>query len=177
MERAVNPIQDALTFFDLWRLFRRERPQVVRTHSSKAGVIGRWAAIRQCGQRRTEWTVQARRLDFVRDSISVEEFLQPKPRRQRLGEWGIAEDKVVVGMVACFKPQKSPEDFIEVAARVLQKTDRAHFVMAGDGELRSSVEDRIRKHGIGEHVTLLGWQNERGYRITSLTQDAEHLAG
>jgi len=34
-------------------------------------------------------------------------------------------------------------------------------VMAGDGELRRSVEERIRKHGIGDHVTLLGWQNEK----------------
>jgi glycosyltransferase involved in cell wall biosynthesis len=64
-------------------------------------------------------------------------------------------------MVACLKPQKSPEDFVEVAARVLAKTDRAHFVMAGDGEQRPSVEERIRKHGIGGHITLLGWQNEK----------------
>src|SRR5262249_60783893 len=28
----------------MWRLFRRERPQVVHTHSSKAGILGRWAA-------------------------------------------------------------------------------------------------------------------------------------
>jgi len=68
---------------------------------------------------------------------------------------------VIVGMVACLKAQKSPEDFVEVAARVLKKTDRAHFVMAGDGELRQSVEERIRKHGIGDHFTLLGWQSEK----------------
>jgi glycosyltransferase involved in cell wall biosynthesis len=64
-------------------------------------------------------------------------------------------------MVACLKPQKSPEDFVEVAARVLAKTDRAHFVMAGDGELRRSVEERIRRHGISSQVTLLGWRNEK----------------
>jgi glycosyltransferase involved in cell wall biosynthesis len=98
---------------------------------------------------------------LARDSIAVEEFLQPRPRRRRLAEWKVPEDKVVVGMVACFKPQKSPEDFVDVAASVLAKTDRVHFVMAGDGELRQSVEDRIRKHGIGGHVTLLGWQNEK----------------
>jgi glycosyltransferase involved in cell wall biosynthesis len=64
-------------------------------------------------------------------------------------------------MVACFKPQKSPEDFIEIATQVLKQTDRAHFVMAGDGELRASVEERIRRHGIDASVTLLGWQNEK----------------
>jgi glycosyltransferase involved in cell wall biosynthesis len=103
--------------------------------------------------RRGEWIL-------ARDAIAVEEFIAPKPRRQKLRQWGIPDDKVIVGMVACFKPQKAPEDFIEVAARVLEETDRAHFVMAGDGELRSSIEERIRRHRLHDHVTLLGWQSE-----------------
>jgi glycosyltransferase involved in cell wall biosynthesis len=104
----------------------------------------------------------ARRGDWVlaRDSISVEEFLQPSVLPDQLNRWGIPDDKVIVGMVACFKPQKSPEDFVEVARRVLDKTDRVHFVMAGDGELRASIEERIRRHGIGRNITLLGWQHE-----------------
>jgi glycosyltransferase involved in cell wall biosynthesis len=98
---------------------------------------------------------------LARDAIAVDEFLADRPRRQKLQTWGVPEDKVIIGMVACLKPQKSPEDFVEVAARVLKKTDRAHFVMAGDGELRESVEERIRRHGISKHITLLGWQSEK----------------
>jgi glycosyltransferase involved in cell wall biosynthesis len=67
---------------------------------------------------------------------------------------------VIVGMVACFKPQKAPLDFVEVAARVLRQTDRAHFVMAGDGELRPQIEERIRQLGLDRHLTLLGWQSD-----------------
>jgi len=112
--------------------------------------------------RTAEEVGMARQGDWVltRDAIAVEEFLAPKPRRQKLQEWAVPENKVIVGMVACFKAQKSPEDFIEVAARVLKETDGAHFVMAGDGELRASIEERIRRHGIHDHVTLLGWQSE-----------------
>src|SRR5215471_12915850 len=107
-----------------------------------------------CGMtRRGKWVL-------ARDSISVQAFLQPAPRRQLLRQWDVPADKIIVGMVACFKPQKSPEDFVEVAARVLAKTDRAHFVMAGDGERRDSIEERIQRHRIAGNVTLLGWQNE-----------------
>jgi glycosyltransferase involved in cell wall biosynthesis len=97
---------------------------------------------------------------LTRDAIAVGEFMKSVPTRQKLRQWGIPADKVIVGMVACFKAQKAPEDFIEVAARVLRKTQTAHFVMAGDGDLRPSVEERIRKYGIGDRVTLLGWQRE-----------------
>src|SRR5262249_31589703 len=42
--REVRPVQDLRALFQLWQLFRRERPQFVHTHSSKAGILGRWAA-------------------------------------------------------------------------------------------------------------------------------------
>lgn len=206
--REVQPVKDALSLFTLWRLFRRERPQIVHTHSAKAGIIGRWAAklagvplifhtahgfgfndfqrpavrsfyvamerltrkittklfiVSYANADKAEKCGMVRHGDWVltRDSIAVEEFLRPRPQRQKLREWNVPEDKVIVGMVACLKSQKSPEDFVDVAACVLAKTDRAHFVMAGDGELRNSVEERIRKHGIPGHITLLGWQNEK----------------
>ncbi len=42
--REVNPLQDARALLQLWRLMRRRRYTIVHTHSSKAGILGRWAA-------------------------------------------------------------------------------------------------------------------------------------
>lgn len=42
--RAINPIKDFRAFIALWRILRAEKPQIVHTHSSKAGILGRWAA-------------------------------------------------------------------------------------------------------------------------------------
>jgi glycosyltransferase involved in cell wall biosynthesis len=47
--RAVNPRQDVACLVSLARLLRRlrgasGRPMIVHTHSSKAGILGRWAA-------------------------------------------------------------------------------------------------------------------------------------
>src|SRR6185436_17490657 len=90
---------------------------------------------------------------------SVTEFINGKPANPRPLPEGYP-DKVMIGMVACFKPQKSPVDFVDVAAAVLKQAPNAHFVMAGDGELRPQVEARIRHYGIESHMTLLGWKNE-----------------
>jgi glycosyltransferase involved in cell wall biosynthesis len=205
--RELRPHKDLLSFLKLWSLFRRERPDVVHTHSSKAGILGRWAArlagvpvifhtvhgfsfhdyqspivrniyvwLERITTKITTKTVVVSfanadkgekagvftRNDWVlcRDAISVDRFLGGGMRRTKLREWGIDHHKTVIGMIACFKPQKSPVDFIDVAARVLRECNTAHFVMAGDGELRPEIEARIRHHGIGENVTLLGWQND-----------------
>src|SRR5262245_19428064 len=42
--RSVHPIKDALALFALTRILRKEKPDIVHTHSSKAGILGRLAA-------------------------------------------------------------------------------------------------------------------------------------
>lgn len=205
--REVRPVKDALAFFHMWRLFRRVRPDIVHTHSSKAGILGRWAAkiagvpfifhtahgfgfhdfqrpmirsvyawlerittkittklivVSYANAEKGEKSGVFKRGDWIlcRSGIIVSDFMRPGPRREKLTEWKVPPGKLVVGMVACFKPQKAPLDFVEVAARVLAETDKTHFVMIGDGELRPDIEDRIRKHGIGSNITLLGWQSD-----------------
>jgi len=204
--REVRPLQDLRTLVALWKLFRRERPAVVHTHSSKAGILGRWAAwlagvpnifhtahgfgfndfqrplvrniyiwlekitsristrlvvVSYANAEKGEKNGVLKPGEWIlcRDAISVTEFINGKPANSPPLPEG-SPDKVMIGMVACFKPQKSPVDFVDVAAAVLKQTPRAHFVMAGDGELRPQIEARIRRHGIESHVTLLGWKNE-----------------
>lgn len=42
--RKVDPVKDLRCLFYLWRLMKREKFAIVHTHTSKAGILGRWAA-------------------------------------------------------------------------------------------------------------------------------------
>jgi len=44
LTREINPARDAAAFFALRGLFARHKPEIVHTHSSKAGILGRLAA-------------------------------------------------------------------------------------------------------------------------------------
>ncbi len=44
LQRDIHLLNDILAFFHIYRIFRKVRPDMVHTHSSKAGIIGRWAA-------------------------------------------------------------------------------------------------------------------------------------
>ncbi|HLY97441.1 MAG TPA: glycosyltransferase [Candidatus Angelobacter sp.] len=44
MSREVSVWDDAVAFWQIWKILRRERPEIVHTHTAKAGVLGRAAA-------------------------------------------------------------------------------------------------------------------------------------
>ena len=44
LKRNILPWLDLVAFLKLWRTCKKERFTIVHTHSSKAGILGRWAA-------------------------------------------------------------------------------------------------------------------------------------
>ncbi len=48
MARSLRPWQDFRTLLTLYRMFRREKPWIVHTHTAKAGAVGRLAAWFAC---------------------------------------------------------------------------------------------------------------------------------
>ncbi len=42
--RRLDLFQDLRAIFSIWKILAREGPYIVHTHSSKAGIVGRWAA-------------------------------------------------------------------------------------------------------------------------------------
>ncbi|MHC4845429.1 MAG: glycosyltransferase family 4 protein [Planctomycetota bacterium] len=98
---------------------------------------------------------------LIRSGIDLAEFARADSLRDaaRAG-LGLHADAPVVGMLACLKPQKAPADFVEIAARVAREMPEARFFLAGDGELRGEVEQRIARHGLGDRFLLLGWRRD-----------------
>ena len=42
--RAIQPIADVTALHTIYRLLKYEKPEIVHTHTSKAGLLGRWGA-------------------------------------------------------------------------------------------------------------------------------------
>jgi glycosyltransferase involved in cell wall biosynthesis len=63
-------------------------------------------------------------------------------------------------MIGNFKPQKAPLDFVDLAARVARERPGTRFFVVGDGPLRGRLEARVRRHGLGGTLALLGWRRD-----------------
>jgi glycosyltransferase involved in cell wall biosynthesis len=62
-----------------------------------------------------------------------------------------------VGMIARMNDSRKNHDgFLRVAAKVAARHPEVEFVLAGDGPLRSKIEEHARSAGIGDRVRFLG---------------------
>lgn len=95
---------------------------------------------------------------IVRYGIEHDESFKEAPAIR--GSLGIKDNEAVIGTVSCLKPQKSPADFIRVAALVKKKITNARFVLVGDGDLRRQLQALIRKLKLEDTVMLLGWRRD-----------------
>jgi glycosyltransferase involved in cell wall biosynthesis len=64
----------------------------------------------------------------------------------------------IVGNIAALVPHKGQKHLVEAAALVVRRVPDARFVIAGEGELRESLEHQIKHLGVEKHVLLTGFR-------------------
>ena len=206
--RPINPVKDLIALIKLFRFCKRKRIDIIHTHSSKAGILGRWAArlakvpiiihtIHGWGfyprqnflKRRlfiflekitakiadrliadSQANIETGRQNkigreekyaLIRNGIKPSRFQNVEVNiTEKRKELGLEEDTKVVAMIACFKPQKAPLDFIKVANRVIKKRPKTQFLLIGDGELRPEIERLIKELNLEKKVILTSWRKD-----------------
>jgi glycosyltransferase involved in cell wall biosynthesis len=205
LERPVNPLKDLLALIEIFRYIKKNNIQIVHTHSSKAGILGRLAArlakakiiihtvhgwsfndyqpffVRRIFIALERLTAQFThklivasyydkekglknrigqedRYKLIRYGIDYTEFLKTEQNLKE--ELGIGANDLVVGMIACFKPQKSPQDFIKAAFITSEKFPNVKFLLVGDGALRNRVKKLINKFNLQDKLILTGWRRD-----------------
>jgi L-malate glycosyltransferase len=64
----------------------------------------------------------------------------------------------IVGNVAALVPHKGQRYLVEAAVKLLPDQPDARVVIAGEGELRPSLEQQIKQHHLEKHVLLAGFR-------------------
>ena len=218
--REIRPFKDMMAFLKIAGVLRAIKQHVqsnagnaqndivVHTHSSKAGILGRWAA-RLTGIRHIVHTVHGfsfhafqpplvrafyiflERLTasitrafilvsranmeeglqerifttdkavLIRSGIDISEYQSVQCDRMAVrASLGITNGGPVVAMVACFKPQKAPLDFVKTARLVIDEHERVEFLLVGDGVLRSNIKELAEELKISDKVHLAGWRKD-----------------
>jgi L-malate glycosyltransferase len=96
------------------------------------------------------------------------------------GEFWLPRDSPIVGNVAALVPHKGQRHLIDAAALVVQKVPDVRFIIAGEGELRESLERQIKDLALEKHVLLAGFRPDalsvhKGFDIFVMSSVTEGL--
>jgi glycosyltransferase involved in cell wall biosynthesis len=99
------------------------------------------------------------RITVVHSGIALEETRRAARLgiRQRLG---LPADALIAANVAALVPHKDHATLVQAAKRLEHRLPDLHWVIAGQGQLRASLEDRIDALGLRRRVHLIGHVDE-----------------
>jgi glycosyltransferase involved in cell wall biosynthesis len=94
----------------------------------------------------------------------------------------VGENAFLVGFVGHLVPQKQPEAAVDVLDALRRDGCDARLVIAGDGPLRASVEQRVADLALQPFVTLLGHRDDiesiyGGVDLVLITSSSEGVPG
>jgi glycosyltransferase involved in cell wall biosynthesis len=101
--------------------------------------------------------VRPERAVTVNEGIDLSRIEAAPPARLHEELW-LPHDAPIVGNVAALVPHKGQRHLIDAAALVVRRVPDARFVVAGEGELRPSLERQIRDLRLQKHVLLVGFR-------------------
>jgi glycosyltransferase involved in cell wall biosynthesis len=125
LRRAINPVNDTISYIELKKLLRRLQPDIVHTHSAKAGILGRFAARSLCHCEACE----AGRGNLSRCVLRL--LRRTAPRNDNVGQHMPAVVHTIHGLA--FHPYQSPalnKFYIAVEKSAAKRTD--FFISVAD---------------------------------------------
>lgn len=84
----------------------------------------------------------------------------PDARAQLRAQLGVGNDTLLVGSVCRLIEQKGLIYGIRGFSQIAERVPNAHYVLAGDGEMRSTLHAEVRGLGLSERVHFLGWRRD-----------------
>lgn len=153
--------------------------RIAHSHSThgKEGLLGMATEILQrptykyatdwfaCSQVAAYWfypkkVVEAGKVTIIANAVDAKNFrYSGKVRNQMRKELGV-EDKVVIGCVARFRPEKNHVFLISVLNEMLKEEPNAVLMFAGEGPLKESIKTQVAEKGLSSNVLFLGMRSD-----------------
>jgi glycosyltransferase involved in cell wall biosynthesis len=100
--------------------------------------------------------VDQSKLRVIRNGVELADPLPQDARAAKRRSLGIADDAVLIGCVANYRPVKQLEFLVDAFATVAATNPNARLLLVGEGEMRGPLERQIRSLGLDTVAKLHG---------------------
>lgn len=96
----------------------------------------------------------------INNAIETEKYVYNKVKRNEKRKYFNIDDKFVIGHIGTFTYPKNHIFLIDIFKEIHDKNEDAVLLLIGDGELRSSIEQKIKALNLSENVILTGVRHD-----------------
>lgn len=82
------------------------------------------------------------------------------PEEKTRNDYGIQNERVVIGIIARFAPEKDHETFLLAAREVLRTNGKFTFLLVGDGKTKPSMQKLSKDLGIDNNTIFTGFVDD-----------------
>jgi glycosyltransferase involved in cell wall biosynthesis len=123
--------------------------------------------------------VPENRIDLVHSGVPPLPPDQLVPREKVRKDFGIGDQEIAILNIGALTDHKGHQYLIEAAPQVISAHPAARFHIMGEGELRDSLQERIKSLNLQDHVVLHGFVPEARLKQSGfdLYASSSHLEG
>lgn len=175
--RIVHSHTSSKSALPLWIAKRRGIPiRIAHSHNNKSeGGMSGWMRdflkiplkrvatdFFACGRDAAKWLYGEKmwydgKVKVLANAIPVEQYVYDVQRREDIrSKYSISTDTTIMGMVARFNGQKNHLFALELLKKLKESNVDAKLLLVGDGELKTTILQRIEELGIEDDVILAG---------------------
>lgn len=101
-----------------------------------------------------------KRYNVLPNYIDYEKFINSSDKTYIREELGIKKDDMVVCHVGRFITAKNHEFLIDIINEMIKQNNKVKLILVGVGELKESIENKVKCLGIEENVYFMGIRND-----------------
>lgn len=100
------------------------------------------------------------KLITIHNAINTSRLRVERPASEVKAEFKISKDAPIIGSVGRMVPIKGYDVFLETAKLILEVNPEIQFILAGDGPLKSELEESATNMGLESAVKFIGFRND-----------------
>ncbi len=114
--------------------------------------------------------VSPKLIEIVPNGVPLDEFRQVSKQKRKiwLDSFSIPEENQIIGIVGRLHPIKGHHYFLEAASLVLKEYRKVSFLVVGDGDIRSHLEEYAKDLGISKSTFFVGFCGDIPLAISAM---------
>lgn len=114
-----------------------------------------------CGQEAGAWMFCGAKFQVLNNAIDAKQYqYNPARAKQIRNVLGIPTGSFVVGHVGRFAPPKNHAFLLDIFLEIQKRQKNAVLLLVGDGNLRKTIEDKVKAIGLSREVIFTGMRSD-----------------